>query len=655
MPISQSVVTNVVSSLKSKYPSETFRIERCVPQTAILWQDLDGGETEFRSFCIDNFIADQAALQATFKRIDRYFEELYGNFNETSLALYHHLHLDTGEILPIDRMFGQLAPDAHITEDLFSSKIAFVITLNFPRYTLDEKTELCADWTKEQWGHARLGDHFASRLPAELNQEISKIATIADTYIAEYNIIMNKLYTDDDRQLFPEGRPLIIHWGIRDELKSRYADPQGLEKQRMIYRVMRHIVEQTIPKQVINNSDTSWKPYTNTISCNGKNINANPETTERYEHIRLFYEAQKKADGYYPLFPTYIKRRFDMNRELSADQIMTLFDTLMRSPVITRTAKLIEKRLNRPLEPFDIWYDGFKPRSTVNEDALTEQTQALYPDTDAFEKALAGILKKLGFSETQIAFIAPKVQVDASRGAGHAWRAGKRSVRSHLRTRIGKDGMDYKGFNIAVHEFGHNVEQTLSMHKVPYSMLSGVPFTAFTEAFAFVFQHRDLELLGITGNDPDKTLYEALDALWMSYEIMGVAVMEYRLWEWLYTKNAPSAADIRDKALLIAKEVWNTYYAPVIGCSDEPILAIYSHMIDVPLYLSDYPLGHIIEFQIEQYLKGKYLGAEMERMCALGSILPQEWMRQAVGSEISVEPLLQAAATALDVLEKKQS
>ncbi len=57
--------------------------------------------------------------------------------------------------------------------------------------------------------------------------------------------------------------------------------------------------------------------------------------------------------------------------------------------------------------------------------------------------------------------------------------------------------MNYKGFNIAVHEMGHNVEQTLSLNDVDHALLSGVPGTAFTEALAFVFQGHDLELLGL--------------------------------------------------------------------------------------------------------------------------------------------------------------
>ena len=57
--------------------------------------------------------------------------------------------------------------------------------------------------------------------------------------------------------------------------------------------------------------------------------------------------------------------------------------------------------------------------------------------------------------------------------------------------------MDYKGYNIAVHEMGHNVEQTFSLKKMDHWLLNGVPNTAFTEAIAFVFQAKDMELLGL--------------------------------------------------------------------------------------------------------------------------------------------------------------
>ena len=78
------------------------------------------------------------------------------------------------------------------------------------------------------------------------------------------------------------------------------------------------------------------------------------------------------------------------------------------------------------------------------------------------------------------------------------------------------------------------------------------------------------------------------------------------------------------------------------------LLGIYSHMISYPLYLADYPLGHLIAFQIEEPLhKSASLGAEFERMASQGALTPDLWMTGATGSPVSAEPLLRAVAAAL--------
>ena len=149
------------------------------------------------------------------------------------------------------------------------------------------------------------------------------------------------------------------------------------------------------------------------------------------------------------------------------------------------------------MRPFDIWYNGFTSRSGINEADLDKITQKLFPDNVALKKALPNVLIKLGFDADKANYISSFIDVDPAIGSGHAWGALKRTDVSHLRTRIDKSGMNYKGYNIAVHEFGHNVEQTISLHFVDNYALNGVPNTAFTEALAFVFQSRDLQLLGM--------------------------------------------------------------------------------------------------------------------------------------------------------------
>ena len=74
-------------------------------------------------------------------------------------------------------------------------------------------------------------------------------------YIAEYNIYMGKLRTEDNRQIFPDGMVLLSHWNLRDELKADYADREkGPEKQEMIYKVMERIINQEIPEDCYKQS-----------------------------------------------------------------------------------------------------------------------------------------------------------------------------------------------------------------------------------------------------------------------------------------------------------------------------------------------------------------------------------------------------------------
>jgi hypothetical protein len=70
------------------------------------------------------------------------------------------------------------------------------------------------------------------------------------------------------------------------------------------------------------------------------------------------------------------------------------------------------------------------------------------------------------------------------------------------------------------------------------------------------------------------------------------------------TRRATPARAARGHAG-IARDVWNRHFAPVLGARDVVLLGIYSHMISSTLYLPDYPLGHLIEAQIEQHLEKK--------------------------------------------------
>ena len=637
--IDPSVIQSTISTLTSRDNSNKQSIEKGVSQVARLWLETDGDEKAFRSFCEDNYIADPDEKYQVFLKISDYLEGISGHFNEMSLRLQKNLQLDNGPLHPIDEKFGSYSPSSHLSDDLYNNKIAFIIALNFPHLTLEEKEALGTD--RKAWAYARLGDMFTERIPAALLQAASNAESDADIYISQYNIYMGHVMNKKGQHLFPKDMILLSHWNLRDEIKANYnKGKEGLDKQRTVYEVMKRIISQDIPVEVINSGIYEWNPYTNMVQQENKEVKTTPESTVRYQKMLNNFKAMQDIDKY--TGNTYIDRKFNDDMEVALQDVEKLFDEFLSAPELKEVGKMISKRLGRKLEAYDIWYDGFKARSNLDETKLDAQTQALYPDAAALDKKLPDILMKLGFSAERANYLADKITVDAARGSGHAWGASMKGQQSRLRTRIPAAGMNYKGYNIAIHEFGHNVEQTLSLYDVDYYMLSGVPNTAFTEALAFVFQKRDLEILGITDPNPEKQAMEILDKVWSMYEICGVSMLDISVWKWMYAHPDATAEQLKEATIALSKEIWNKYYAPVFGVKDETVLAVYSHMISYPLYLSAYAFGQIIEFQLDQYLEGKNFANEVERIFRQGRLTPNQWMILATGSPLTVEPMLEA-------------
>ena len=459
---------------------------------------------------------------------------------------------------------------------------------------------------------------------------------------------MGNLRTEDGRQLWDNDKVLLSHWNLRDELKALYQSDNlesrghNREKQEMIYQVMQRIVAQTIPQAAINNPDYIWMPYADFIGEN--------EPYTRYQKILDIAHAYFAEDPYCPAAPTGIQRNFEEGVEIPAAELDSLFRALVGSSQVAQVASIIKQRLERDLRPYDIWYDGFKARASLNEDELSAKTRQLYPNANAFAADMWRLLTQMGFYSEDARRIALHIVVEPARGSGHAWPCLGRKEDARLRTRIPASGMDYKGYNIAVHEFGHCVEQVLDMYFIDHYMLSGVPNTAYTEASAFLWQHRDLQLLpgaqmGNGINNPD----EVLDQFWSMYEIMGVSLVDMAMWRWIYDHPKASAKELCEATQQIAKDIWNQYYEPVLGEPDCILLAVYSHMVNAPMYLPNYPLGHIVQYQLEEHLAQcktqMDFASEYMRIYRLGRLTPKQWMIEAVGDAPSIEPILRAVDT----------
>jgi hypothetical protein len=77
-------------------------------------------------------------------------------------------------------------------------------------------------------------------------------------------------------------------------------------------------------------------------------------------------------------------------------------------------------------------------------------------------------------------------------------------------------------------------------------------------------------------------------------------------------------------------------------------------MISYPLYLADYPLGHLIAYQVEEKMQSAgSVGEEFDRIARIGNVAPDLWMIEATGSQVGPEALLSATQVALGEIESK--
>ena len=189
--------------LIAKYgEAQRLRLERGLRQVGEFWRPEDGDAAAFEGFVRANFAGDQATLDTMFNRFERLLEQLGGHMHEINREFRQQMDLDLGPVLPFDEMFGGYDPSAHIIDDFFQNKLAFVALLNFPLTTLDERLKEGPSWTRRQWAEVRLAQRFSKRIPADINLGIAQAEAAAARYVAEYNIWMHHLLDENGQRPF---------------------------------------------------------------------------------------------------------------------------------------------------------------------------------------------------------------------------------------------------------------------------------------------------------------------------------------------------------------------------------------------------------------------------------------------------------------------
>lgn len=622
---------------------------RGVAQCAERWTPDDGDAEAFRAFCAEHFVATAEDRTRLLDRLESASEQIRGHLYEMRRNLRRWSDL-VGDSLPkTDALLATFDPAPDLVEQFYAQKLAFVALLNFEKSTLTEMLEHGGDWDSPRWAEARIVGAFGPRIPKDVADLGRELHFKSYHWVSNFHIPVGTMVDRGGRRWFEADRRLLAHWLVREEIKAGYNDPDGVAKQRALAWVMSRYIDGSLPIAVMSGASTGdWDPEANTID------GGNPGETidlERYDHWMDNVTVARAYDEHHHDHPTAIARKFGLEREIPEDEVEKLLVDLLSAPVRGDLAAMLQDRLERPLEAHDIYFDDLF--ETRDADAMNAEVSKLCRDEHEFQAKLPEILRGLGWPDEEADFLGSRVRVEIARGSGHAMRPQLAEYGAWLRTNRLKDQLGWDGFDTAMHELGHNLEQLCSTFFVPRPAMRGVPNTACTEAFAFLYQSLAKRVLGIEDPDAAERAYheETVAAMLMTCQIAGPSLVELRTWREIYTLgDACDPAAIRAALLRHAEEVWAEFFQAHYGDDPYHILGAYQHMLGHPLYLADYAIGRTMSHQIRSHMRGRDLAAETRRICSIGSVTPDAWMKAAVGGPLSPEALIEDTGHAIEAL-----
>jgi hypothetical protein len=234
-------------ALLAQHPDQSARINTGLQQVRAMWRSGDGDARTLQAFAVEHFVVGDEALDRLFVRLERALEHVDGHLFEIGRELRAPVELDLPAFdppAPVDALLAGWDVSAHVLDDAFAEKIAFVVLLNFPQSTLEAR--LAQPLSRRAWAIARLTGRFGHRVPADVQAGLARASAAADRYIAGYNLWMHHVLGQNGERSFPKDKRLISHWNLRDEIKAQYSQgATGALRQRTIVRLMERIKSRT--------------------------------------------------------------------------------------------------------------------------------------------------------------------------------------------------------------------------------------------------------------------------------------------------------------------------------------------------------------------------------------------------------------------------
>ncbi|MHC1733893.1 MAG: hypothetical protein AB9888_17920 [Bacteroidales bacterium] len=647
--VSSEEISSIKSELKSIHGIETAnRIEKGVSQLAQIWDFSDDNAARFREFCIENFLSD-AELNENLPRIAENLILTGGSLSVIRSKMNEPFAFTDVKELHADRFFRKAVP----SYNPYTSELAYFLKLNFPEWSLDEKRQMSTAWDRNQWIMNAIGGYYPGR-------EVERNATLASKqsefrrYIDNYFFDMHRIMDAKGNYPFSEVISLHCHRGLRDNTKEEYTKEGGFERQKLTGVVLEKVFTGEVPVNFLTDKNTRWNPSKNELyTIEGKKLKRISEYTceddLRYEGLKNLFNIEQAVDSAYGNGSTYITRTFE-NANLTVDETEKIIVDILESPLAAEVSRLVQRRLNRKLHPFDVWYSGFQEQSYYSAEYLDSLTRARYPDPGSLEDNIKDILMKMGFPEEEAFTVGASVNVHSVVSGGYSDQPPVQGGKALLTTMFGERGLDYKGYRVAMHELGHVVCGVYSTLYADNFLLAGVPTGGITEGFAEVFAYKNIEGLGLFPySEQEKKHLLALATYWYLYEMGGNALTEIRTWKWMYNNPDATVDELKNAVLGISAGIWNNYFSENFGgARDCSILSVYNHFITGDLYLFNYFIGGIVSYQLADAFERDELAPGLKESCREGATLPELWMQKAVGSGFSLDPLLNGVSSAVE-------
>ena len=361
----------------------------------------------------------------------------------------------TVPMIPLDGLLAAHDPSAHLVDDLFGGKVAFAVLLNFPLTTLEERLRDGDRWTRREWAEARLANRFARRVPAEVNQAIAKAGADADLYVAGLQPLRPPRRSPAGERLFPKGKRLLspleparraegaVRGGGRARAPAGAREGDGAHRQpddpgRRRERSGRGLEPGHQRRDPRPRGDDRGRPRPRA-----------PRSPPRASPTRATRASSRTSAPRAPRTPTRPRRprcwrasSTSTVRSPSA-RAVALLEAVLGAPEIPRVARRVSTRLGRPLEPFDVWYAGFRPRSDHTEAELDRDAREPLPGRGRLREGPAGHAARARLLAGEGPLLAERIAVDPARGSGHAHGGGaaRRPRPPAHAHRAGRDGL----------------------------------------------------------------------------------------------------------------------------------------------------------------------------------------------------------------------